>query len=63
FATWQDSARLSAVSCFELRRAFEHRASATELGKQSLLREALIYSASGMKCKEPGAQSVAWPFH
>jgi hypothetical protein len=26
-------------------------------------KEALIYSASGMKCKEPGAQSVAWPFH
>jgi hypothetical protein len=26
-------------------------------------KEALIYSASGMKCKEPGAQSSAWPFH
>jgi hypothetical protein len=27
------------------------------------LRDALIYSASGMNCKKPGAQSSAWPFH
>ena len=43
----------------------KRRASA-RLGRNrgcSGVQETLIYSASGMKCKESGAQSSAWPFH
>jgi hypothetical protein len=30
---------------------------------RELQKEALIYSASGMKRKQTGAQSFAWSFH